>query len=64
MDYDDGFVAYLNGTEVCRSGMGAAGSAVSYNTGATSHEAVIYNGGLPEGFSQYFGVYFVVKRNK
>lgn len=51
MDYDDGFVAYLNGTEVCRSGMGAAGSAVSYNTGATSHEAVIYNGGLPEGFN-------------
>jgi len=51
MDYDDGFVAYLNGTEICRSGMGLAGSAVSYNTAATSHEAVIYNGGSPEGFN-------------
>jgi len=51
MDYDDGFVAYLNGTEICRSGMGAAGSAVTYNTAATSHEAVMYNGGSPEGFN-------------
>ncbi len=50
MDYDDGFVAYINGTEVCRAGMGAAGSAVSYNTAATSHEAKIYNGGAPDGF--------------
>lgn len=51
MDYDDGFVAYLNGTEVCRSGMGNAGSAVSYNTAATSHEAVMFSGGSPEGFN-------------
>lgn len=51
MDYDDGFVAYLNGTEICRSGMGVAGSAVAFNTTASSHEAVIYSGGSPEGFN-------------
>ncbi len=50
MDYDDGFVAYLNGTEICRAGLGQAGSAVSYNTTATSHEAKIYYGGTPDGF--------------
>ena len=36
MDYDDGFVAYINGTEVCRSGLGAAGSAVKFDLAATS----------------------------
>ena len=50
MDYDDGFVAYLNGTEICRAGMGQAGTAVSYNSTASSHEAKIYNGGEPDGF--------------
>jgi len=51
MDYDDGFVAYINGTEVCRAGMGAAGSAVAYNsTTIFGHEAKIYNGGTPEVF--------------
>ena len=51
MDYDDGFVAYLNGTEICRASIGQAGSAVNFNTAANSHEAVIYNGGSPEGFN-------------
>ena len=50
MDYDDGFVAYLNGTEICRAGMGQAGTAVSYNSTASGHEAKIYNGGEPDGF--------------
>ena len=50
MDYDDGFVAYLNGTEICRAGLGKEGSAVSYNTTASSHEARIYYGGTPDGF--------------
>jgi len=51
IDYDDGFVAYLNGTEICRAGMGAAGSAVAYNLAASSHEAKIYSGGAPDGFN-------------
>lgn len=50
MDYDDGFIAYINGTEICRANMGQAGSAVSYNTAASSHEANIFNGGSPDGF--------------
>ena len=37
IDYDDGFVAYLNGTEVARRGL--TGSPPAYNTLATSHEA-------------------------
>ncbi len=55
MDYDDGFVAFLNGTEIARAGMGAVGSAVSFNRTAGSHEANIYSGNDPEGFdiSQY-----------
>jgi hypothetical protein len=43
IDYQDGFVAYLNGVEVARRGLGAPGSPVSYNTPATDHEA-----GTPE----------------
>ncbi|MBI4604233.1 MAG: right-handed parallel beta-helix repeat-containing protein [Planctomycetes bacterium] len=37
IDYDDGFVAYLNGAEVARRSMPAG--AVDYQTPATSHEA-------------------------
>src|SRR5687768_3013612 len=33
MDYDDGFIAYLNGTEIARRGF-AAGAAVSFDTPA------------------------------
>jgi uncharacterized repeat protein (TIGR01451 family) len=39
IDYQDGFVAYLNGVEVARRGLGASGSPVSYDTLATDHEA-------------------------
>ena len=39
VDYDDGFVAYLNGTEVVRRKMGAAGTAVNKDTLAESHDA-------------------------
>jgi 3-phytase len=34
IDYDDGFVAYLNGTEIARRQMGNPGAPVAYNTGA------------------------------
>ncbi|HEY3246195.1 MAG TPA: right-handed parallel beta-helix repeat-containing protein [Phycisphaerae bacterium] len=37
IDYDDGFVAYLNGTEVARRGLGAPGTPVNPNTPASSH---------------------------
>lgn len=38
IDYDDGFVAYLNGTEVARRGVaGEPGSPVPFNATATKH---------------------------
>ena len=51
MDYDDGFVAYINGTEICRAGMGSTGSTVAYNQMASSHEANIYQGDAPDAFN-------------
>lgn len=54
MDYDDGFVAYINNVEVARANLGTVGIYPGYNTNATaSHEATMYqNGGtgLPEQF--------------
>ena len=44
IDYDDGFIAYLNGREIARANM--PGGTAAYNTNASgSHEA-----GLPETF--------------
>ncbi|MDD3876233.1 MAG: CotH kinase family protein [Bacteroidales bacterium] len=50
IDYDDGFIAFLNGTEIVRSdNMGAPGSFVAHDDYAQpDHEAEIYQGGLPE----------------
>ncbi|MBN1417936.1 MAG: lamin tail domain-containing protein, partial [Planctomycetes bacterium] len=45
IDYDDGFVAYLNGVEAARGAMGVPGSAAPFDRRATSHEA-----GRPEEF--------------
>jgi len=45
VDYDDGFVAYLNGEEIVRRGIGEPGTPVFYDTFASSHEA-----GTPESF--------------
>ncbi len=39
IDFDDGFVAYINGHEIARSNLGTAGSAVTYNQSAASREA-------------------------
>lgn len=45
MDFDDGFVAYLNGQEIARENLGLIGSKVYYNTLATAeHEAQLYTG--------------------
>jgi len=50
MDYDDGFVAYLNGKEIARINMDAS-QFPDFNALATGqHEAVIYQGMSPEKF--------------
>jgi hypothetical protein len=52
IDYDDGFVAYMNGHEIARSNLGTPGSPVSFNqlTGSFQREATMYTGGYPENF--------------
>ncbi|HNW89549.1 MAG TPA: CotH kinase family protein [Bacteroidales bacterium] len=50
LDYDDGFVAYLNGVEIARRYVN--GSPPAYNSLATTtHEAHMYTGGNPENFT-------------
>lgn len=50
IDYDDGYVAYLNGTEVARRNLGSVGSSFLFSDFATGdHEALLYVGGIPEG---------------
>ncbi|MFT4535221.1 MAG: hypothetical protein ACI9P5_002586 [Saprospiraceae bacterium] len=50
-DYDDAFVAYLNGVEICRANIGIAGVAPVYNDPVDDdREALLYQGGLPEAF--------------
>ncbi len=50
MDYDDGFIAYLNGTEIARGGMDQ-GYFPSFNDPSSgSHEAVMFTGGYPDQF--------------
>jgi hypothetical protein len=50
MDYDDGFVAYLNGVEIARSLV--SGNPPLYNQASDGdHEALLYNGLDPERFS-------------
>ncbi len=51
MDYDDAFVAYLNGQEIARSNIGVPGVEPAYNdSSAYFHEARMYRGLLPEEF--------------
>ncbi len=50
MDYDDAFVAYLNGVEIARSLNMQPGAPSSANPPTTDHEALMYNGGDPETF--------------
>ncbi|MAV65889.1 MAG: hypothetical protein CMC26_02675, partial [Flavobacteriaceae bacterium] len=50
IDYDDGFVAYINGVEVARANI--SGSPPFYDsTTLIDHEAQIYSGGIPDRFS-------------
>ncbi|MBK7174019.1 MAG: CotH kinase family protein [Bacteroidales bacterium] len=47
MDYDDGFVAYLNGFEIARSNLTGIPPAFDEIT-TSDHEAQMYQGGIPE----------------
>lgn len=52
VDYDDGFVAYLNGIELARRNMGSPGKLPAFNQFATiAHEAQMYQAGEPEKFA-------------
>ncbi len=49
IDYDDGFVAYLNGEEVARDNMSQTNP--NFNDFSnTDHEAIMYQGGRPDRF--------------
>ena len=49
MDYDDGFVAYLNGIEIARGNAGEQGEFIAWNQILQiDHEAVLYSGGIPD----------------
>ena len=51
IDFDDAFVAYLNGQEIARENIGRPGVRVRYNqTADQSHEAVMYQGGKPTAY--------------
>lgn len=51
VDYDDAFVAYLNGTEIVRNNIGTAGQTVAFDEYADiNHEAAMWSGGAPEAF--------------
>ena len=49
-DYDDGFVAYLNGVEIARSdNLSNYGTIVPFDASTSyDHEATLYSGGYPE----------------
>lgn len=49
-DYDDGFVAYINGVEVARSNFGTAGIPPDYDETSDFHEAEWYQGGVPTNY--------------
>ncbi len=50
-DFDDAFVAYLNGTEIAREGIGQTGEAVPFDKKAdVGHEAQIIQGLAPKGY--------------
>ncbi len=52
MDFDDSFVAYINGVEVARANIGQPGLIPAFDQGADNydHEAKMYKGGQPDKF--------------
>jgi hypothetical protein len=57
MDYDDGFVAYINGVEIARANLGATGTLTPFNTLASNHEALGYQGMPIDDFEIPFSVF-------
>jgi len=49
IDYDDGFVAYLNGVEIAKSGLN--GTPPLWDDFSTEHEATLYTGGTIATFN-------------
>jgi hypothetical protein len=49
IDFDDGFVAYLNGVEIARAGL--SGIPPNWDEFALGHEASLYSGGLISTFT-------------
>ena len=54
IDYDDGFVAYLNGIEIARIGL--SGTPPTFDELAQDHEAQLYQGGTITGIELDMGV--------
>lgn len=50
MDFDDAFVAYLNDTEIGRTGIGTKGDYPAFDMLGINHEAKIYSGGFPDSY--------------
>ncbi len=51
VDYDDAFVAYLNGQEIARDNVGCPGVPIEgIDYAGTVHKAQMYQGGLPDSF--------------
>ncbi|NQU88349.1 MAG: lamin tail domain-containing protein [Mariniphaga sp.] len=54
VDYDDAFIAYINGMEIARANIGTPGTPVNWNASAiVDREARMYSGGLPEEYEIY-----------
>lgn len=47
-DYDDGYVAYINGVEISRSTITSTGAPAFNQLADANHEAVMYTGGYPD----------------
>jgi hypothetical protein len=50
IDFDDGFVAWINGIEIARSNLGTVGDYPAYNALAVDHEAVMYSQLAPPSY--------------
>jgi len=62
MDFDDGFVAYLNGTELVRYNMGEPGSYTAWDQAASGlQEAMVYQGTAPMRFNLDESVYTLLQ---
>lgn len=50
IDYDDGFIAFINGHEIARSNVGTTATIPYNKVTGTGREAVMFSGGTPENF--------------